>query len=73
MIRRANLVSSLGQFRNQITQAAGGPQQRLHRITPRHRLDQRPEIGNKGRILDNLLPTPAARPADAPDRQARRM
>jgi hypothetical protein len=51
-------VSSLGQFLDQITQAAGGPQQRLHRITPRYRLDQGLEIGNKGRILDKLLRPP---------------
>ena len=67
--RRANLMPSLRQFLDQITQAAAGPQQRLRRVAPRHRLDQGLEIGNKSAILDGLLLTPAPalrmRPAGA--------
>jgi hypothetical protein len=44
--RRANLVPLLRQLLRQVTQAASGPQQRLGRIAPRHRLDQALEIGH---------------------------
>ena len=61
--RRANLVTLLRQLLHQVTQAAGRPQQRLHRIAPRHRLDQALEIDHEGRILRDfvLRPPPGLR------------
>ena len=57
--RRANLVPFLRQRLHEVTQAAGRPQQRLHRVAPRHRLDQALEIDHKGGIL-GCLPLAAA-------------
>jgi hypothetical protein len=54
---RANLVPFVRQFLRQATQAACRPQQRLHRIAPRRRLDQALEINHKGAILHGLAPT----------------
>ncbi len=62
--RRANLVPLLRKRIHEVTQAACRPQQRLHRVAPRHRLDQALEIAHKGCILGcfRLAPTPG--PAD---------
>ena len=55
----ANLMPFLPQLLHETTQAAGCPQQRLHRIAPRRRLDQLLQIGRKGWILKRLLLAPA--------------
>ena len=49
--RRANRVPCLRQLVREVTQAAGRPQQWLHRVAPRRGLDQPLEVGHKGRIL----------------------
>src|SRR5450631_2383800 len=53
--RRAGHLPFVRQLVREITQAAGRPQQRLHRIAPRHGLDQPLEIGDKSWILRCLL------------------
>jgi hypothetical protein len=67
--RRADLVPLVRQFVREITQAAGRPQQRLHRIAPRRGFDEVLEIGDKGRILRCLLLAPTAFLADPSSRR----
>ncbi len=69
--RRADLVSLVRQLVREITQAAGRPQQRLHRIAPRHRLDQPLEVDHKSWILNRLLLAPTALLADTSGRNRR--
>src|ERR1700741_3061727 len=66
--RRANLMTLLRQLGHEVTQAAGRPQQWLHRIAPRHRFDQALEIGREGWIPGRLLLAPAARLTDTSSR-----
>ena len=67
--RRADPVPFLRQLLREGTQAAGRPQQRPHRIAPRHRLDQALQIGLQRCILERLPLAPAAAPADAAGRR----
>ena len=69
--RRADLVSLVRQLVREITQAAGHPQQRLHRIAARHGLDQPLEVDHKSWILNRLLLASTARLADASARNRR--
>src|SRR6201997_2517824 len=66
--RRANLMPLLRQLGHEVTQAAGRPQQWLHRIAPRSRFDQGLEIGREGWIPGRLLLASAARLTDASSR-----
>jgi hypothetical protein len=66
--RRANLVPSLRQLPDEVTQATGCPQQRLGRIAPRRGLDQPLEIDRKSWILKCLLLTSSAPLADTSGR-----
>src|SRR6516162_6075026 len=66
---RANLMSLLRQLLHQITQAARGPQQRLHRVPSRCGRDQTFEIVQKSWILERLLLPPTAALADTSGRR----
>src|SRR6201984_3922295 len=66
--RRANLMPLLRQLGHEVTQAAGRPQQWLHRIAPRSRFDQALEIGPEGWSPGRLLLASAARLTDAASR-----
>src|SRR5215472_615798 len=66
---RANLMSLLRQLLHQITQAARGPQQRLHRAPSRCGQDQTFEIVQKSWILERLLLPPTAALADTSGRR----
>src|SRR5262249_50248845 len=66
--RGANLVPFLCQLFHQITQAARGPQRRLHRVAARCGLDQAFEIEQASWILGRLLLPPTAPLADTAPR-----
>jgi hypothetical protein len=64
--RFADVVAHFLQLGRQVAQALGRPQQRLHRIATRIRLDQSFQVVEQGRILRNLRLAPRAGSSRAP-------